>query len=59
MQSKKDWCKDCENNCCSNKFVGLSKSLKGKSESEFSQILLDEENLERLKNFDGGGDSSH
>ena len=41
--------KNCPNNCCSNRFKGLSESLINTNSSEFVQIMLSEEEVKRIK----------
>ncbi len=39
---------NCPNHCCSNKFIGLSSALNCKSDSDFVQIQLDNEEVKRI-----------
>ncbi len=46
-------CLNCNNNCCSRKFVGLKDSFKHVSSDKFCQILLSENEVERIKRCGG------
>lgn len=42
-------CDKCNRHCCSNKFTGLAEGLKREHQEEFVQIMLDEEEIKRIK----------
>ena len=46
-------CKNCKNNCCGNKFVGLKNAFKHQNSDMFCQILLSQEEVNRIVEFGG------
>ena len=47
-------CFNCKNNCCSKNFIGLVNSFKNDDSNLFNQILLNEEEVQRI--IKGGGE---
>ena len=46
-------CQNCKNNCCGNKFIGLKSAFKHTNSDIFCQILLSQEEVNRIVEFGG------
>lgn len=46
-------CDGCKRNCCGNKFEGLEKAFKHENPDIFDQILLSQEEVDRITDFGG------
>lgn len=46
-------CQNCKNNCCGNKFIGLKSAFKHTNSDIFCQILLSQEEVNKIVEFGG------
>ncbi len=46
-------CKDCKNKCCGSKFLGLKESFKYPKPDLFCQLLLSQEEVDRIVEYGG------